>query len=1088
MTPKWFSGAAGFAAVLASVVVLASSASAQQAVTTGAVRGTVTGPEGAPLGGATVTATNVESGVRRGAISDQEGRFQIPFLEPGSYVLRAQFIGYRPVERPAQRIGIGQVERIDFRLTQAAVELATQEILADADPLIETTKAGTSTRISTEQIQELPTNGRNFKDLTLLAPGVVEIGNTGSGGGQSIAGGRTGASNILMDGVNNNESFFGGDARGGDRAPFSYSIEAVKEIQVITAAYDVERGNFTGGAVNAVTKSGTNRITGAVFGYLRDDKIGDSWITARDFRKQRPVDFRKQQFGFTLGGPIVKDRAHFFFALDQQVADEPRPVFVRGTDVSTNGINPDTLDNLVRIARENYGYDLSSEIGQFAQETDESAFFGRVDWQITDKHKLTLRDNYTDTKLKLDRLFISPTSSEFRSNSGNNEDKSNSFVAALNSVFGSGLTNEFRLQYATEDKPRPSNPSGQFSVPLPQVSISNIRSVLDDGRTVTTRLFFGADPILHANNLEQQTTEVINNLRWARGNHTFKLGGNFLKVHVFNQFWNNSLGTFSYNSLTEFENRTPSSFTRALPYFGKERIATQDFNVYEGVGYLQDEWQVNQKLFVTYGVRYDYAWFPTRPEANPQFESFFTNVDVTKPPTDGDNFSPRFGFAYDVNADGRGVIRGGTGLFYGRAPFVLYGNALGATGRSQLSLNCTGATVPQPDFEAFAEDYANIPTQCLGGGTASAGTPAVNVFDPDYKQSYAWKSNLAYDRLIIPNWRLTLEGVYSTVRDNQVTQDDNLNPTPRFMIEGGIPVFVDPATISTTNGAINRNNSRRNAQFDQVYVYRSLGSTLTYQGIVQINGRHKYADLYAGYTYDHTRDNISISCCTLNGLTRAARVNGNPNNFNDQWGPADFTRKHNFVISPRFHLPYGFEVSSLVRIFSGRPWTPTYSFDINGDGLAQDRVYVPTAEDLNSYLFFGATPAAQDSQKVFAEDRINAVECTRQNRGRVIGRNQCSQPWQQVWDARVSKKFNTLRGQSFEVVADFFNVLNGLNRKSGHRREVADADQNLFTPRGFDPATNKFRYQTNEQFGNPSPASLFITTQFQMQLGLRYNF
>ncbi|MBC7791376.1 MAG: TonB-dependent receptor [Anaerolineae bacterium] len=1088
MTPKWFSEAVRVAAVLASVLAVATAANAQQAVTTGAVRGTVTGPEGAPLGGATVIATNVESGVRRGAQADQEGRYQIPFLEPGNYVFRAQFIGYRPVERPAQRLGIAQVERIDFRLTQAAVELATQEILAEADPLIETTKAGTSTRISTEQIQELPTNGRNFKDLTLLAPGVVEIGNTGSGGGQSIAGGRTGASNILMDGVNNNESFFGGDARGGDRAPFSYSIEAVKEIQVITAAYDVERGNFTGGAVNAVTKSGTNRITGAVFGYLRDDKLGDSWITARDFRGQRPVDFRKQQFGFTLGGPIVKDKAHFFFALDQQVADEPRPVFVRGTDVRTNGINADTLDNLVRIARDLYGYDLSSEIGQFAQETDEAAFFGRVDWQVTDKHKLTLRDNYTDTKLKLDRLFISPTSSEFRSNSGNNEDKSNSFVASLNSVFGSGLTNEFRLQYATEDKPRPSLASGNFAVPLPQVRINNIRSILDDGTGITTALFFGADPILHANNLEQQTTEIINNTRLARGNHTIKLGGNFLKVHVFNQFWNNALGTFTYNSLADFENGAPTSFTRALPYFGQETIATQDFDVYEAVGYLQDEWQVNPKLFLTYGVRYDYAWFPTRPDPNPQFESFFTDLDVTKPPTDNNNFSPRLGFAFDVNGDGSQVLRGGTGLFYGRAPFVLYGNALGATGRTQLSLNCTGATVPQPDFQAYAESYDNLPTQCLGGGAASAGTPAVNVFADDYKQSYAWKSNLAYDRLIIPNWRLTLEGVYSTVRDNQVTQDDNLDPTPRFRIEGNIPVFVDPGTITVSNGAVNRNNSRRNAQFDQVYVYRSLGSTLTYQGIVQINGRHKFADVYAGYTYDHTRDNISISCCTLNGLTRAARVNGDPNNFDDQWGPADFTRKHSFVISPRFHLPYGFEVSSIVRIFSGRPWTPTYAFDINGDGLAQDRAYIPTTDDLDSYLFVGATQADQDLQQEIAENRINSVECTRQNRGRVIDRNECVQPWQQVWDARISKKFNTLRGQSFEVVADFFNVLNGLNRKSGHRSEVAEADQNIFTPSGFDTASNKFRYRSNEQFGQETPASLFITTQFQMQLGLRYNF
>src|SRR5215218_6647802 len=274
MTPNVVRGAvraAVSAAALLATLAVPAGLRAQQATTTASVRGVVTGPDGQPVAAATVVAINEASGTRRGTQTDDRGRYQLPFLDPGSYTIRAQRIGFRPVERTRTPLRLGQVEVLDFSLQAAPTTLAAQVIVSEPDPTIETTKTGTSTRITEDLIQNLPTNGRNFKDLVVLAPGTSDQGNLGSGGGQSIGGGRTGASNILMDGVNNNESFFGGDARGGDRAPFSYSIEAIKELQVITAAYDVERGNYTGGTVNAVTKSGTNQFKGALFGYFRDD-------------------------------------------------------------------------------------------------------------------------------------------------------------------------------------------------------------------------------------------------------------------------------------------------------------------------------------------------------------------------------------------------------------------------------------------------------------------------------------------------------------------------------------------------------------------------------------------------------------------------------------------------------------------------------------------------------------------------------------------------------------------------------------------------------------------------------------------------
>jgi len=869
--------------------------------------------------------------------------------------------------------------------------------------------------------------------------------------------------------------------------------DALQEFSVATSGLSAQNGMHAGASVNAVTKSGTNRYSGAAFGYLRQDEAAGIKLTGRDFLGRRPVDFKAQQYGFSLGGPIIKDRMHFFFALDKQTRNEPRPVFVDAGSsdaaVRANGINPDTLANLLRIARDLYSWDLDREVGQFAANTDEDAFFGRIDWQINNTHKLTLRDNYTKTDLSQDRLFVSPTSQDLLSDAGFNTDRSNSLVASLQSVFGGGLSNEFRTQVAYERKPRPSNPAVAFGVPMPEVRVNNIVSALSDGTQITTGIRFGADPVLHANNIEEETYEVIDNLRWARGDHTFKFGFNGLKVHAYNLFFNNGLGTFQFNSMAEFEAGTPTSFQRTLPLPGQP-IPVADYNVYETAVYAQDEWQISPRLFVNYGLRYDYGWFPDKPDFNPDLTSAFPYLDVRNQPNDKNNFSPRFGFTFDPGANGEQVIRGGTGIFYGRSPYVLWSNALLATGVTQLSLNCTSTNgVPIPDFPAYAADYSNIPTSCTGGGSAAAAVPTVMLFDKNYEQSYSWKSNLGYDRLVAENWRVGVEGVYSTVRDNYILQDDNFNPVPRFRIEGNIPVFVDPSTINTGNGAVNIVNSRRNTNFNQVLVERSLGSTLTYQGIVSLNGRTRWGQLYASYTYDNSRDNGSLGCCTTGTMFANGRVAGNVNDFNDQWGPSDWNRRHTLVVAPQFTLPWGFKGSAIFRYFTGLPYTPRYNFDINGDGSSNDRVYIPTAAEVQSQvLFAGATAEEQSAQRSLLEQKIGQSKCLREHRGEIATRNMCRSGPNKVLDARVAKQFSVIGGQSIELQADFFNVLNGLNPKWGRRLEVQEANSALLIPSGFDTATNRYRYRVNTDFGRRAPAVNFQTAQFQMQLGLRYNF
>ena len=1084
---------AAFAAGAAPTLV-----AAQGATTMGAVRGTVTGPAGKLLADVTVIATNQETGIRRIGVSRAGGEYRIGFVEPGIYTIKAQQIGYRPVQTPNVRIGLGQVEKIDFELTEAATQLSTVKVTAEIAPLIETSKTGSNTRIGTQQINDLPLNGRNFKDLVKLTPGLSDVGSAGSGGGQSIGGGRLGGSNIMMDGTNNNESFFGGDARGGDRAPFSYSVETIKEIQVVTNAVDVELGSFTGGVVNAVTKAGTNKLSGRAWMYGRADKMFGQTTTGVDFVGRTPTNFERQQYGAQVSGPIIKDKMHFLINFERQTGYDPLLVYVGdNTDagIRASGINQDTLKNFVNIAQRVYGINLGGEVGRFVANTDESAIFVRLDWQITEKHHLTLRDNNTETNLSQDRLFISPTSQDLLSNSGINQDKSNSAVLALTSVF-KNMSNEFRAQYATVRKPRPSNPTAGL-IPLPQVSINNINSVLSDGTTFRTGLAFGADPILHSNILNTDLVEFIDNIRVTVGNHNLKFGGNYTSTSVFNNFRQNALGSFTFNSMSDFENGIVTSYTRSVPYPGNTDIVDASFKLNEYALWAQDEWQVNKNLFVQYGIRMDGQQVPDKPTYNATLGRLFPYLDTRNMPVAAATWSPRIGVTYDPDANGQQLFRLSSALIYGRNPYVTISNAFVNNGLAQSQISCTGAAAPVPDFVSYAANPATIPSACVG---SSAPPPAatINVFEKDYKLPYTWKTNIGYDREIVPGWRFTIEGIYGVVRNTFLVQDDNQNTVPYFTIEGGIPVYADPTSISAT-GAQTTAFSRRSTQFARVLVQRGLGGSIIKQAYLELKGSGRWGSLYAQYTYDRTTDNGSLGCCITNSMYGAGRTSGNMNNYDDQWAATDFERTHTLVVSPTFFLPLGIRMSSVFTARSGIPWTPVYGSDVSSLGGAfTTRAYVPTEGEI---YFGGSTPGAgpfqmginatgADAQN--QRDILNASivnnPCVLSQRGQIAQRNSCRNPDIVTMDLRFSKEFKTWRGQSIELQFDWFNFGNALNSNWGNFTTVSGANQNLMTVRGFDQTTKRYIYQANTTFAVPTPISIGVTLQQQMQLGIRYTF
>lgn len=367
--------------------------------------------------------------------------------------------------------------------------------------------------------------------------------------------------------------------------------------------------------------------------------------------------------------------------------------------------------------------------------------------------------------------------------------------------------------------------------------------------------------------------------------------------------------------------------------------------------------------------------------------------------------------------------------------------------------------------------------------------PTVNVFSSDFQQAYAWKTSLGYDRDLLPGWRAGIEGLYSRVGHNYLVTDANLLATTRFLAGGHVPVFVEPSSISPSSAMTNRRASRVTRAFDQVLVQRSLGRATSVQGIGRMSRQTERSLLSASYTYDWTRDNGSRSCCQSGpDFFGGTRVAGDPNDVAAREGPADYNRTHTVALSALFDLPWAIQLSGTYRGFSGRPYTPRYETDVNGDGAANDRVYVPTDSEIPPMRLATAGSGASGAAAEYLGEIINRSSCLKAARGRFVGRNACRNPWQHVLDARAAKWVNSIAGQRVQVVADFFNILNGLNPHWGRRLEVSATDEVLLAPVAFDPLAEQYTYRVNTGFGRATPTQLSLNQQFQVQIGARYEF
>jgi outer membrane receptor for ferrienterochelin and colicin len=1059
------------------------STAAAQGVTTSALGGSVLDQAGQPLAGAQVTVTNAEMGTSSASITNEAGRYFVANLVPGGpYTVEVSLIGYRPEQRTGVMLTLGRTEGASFMLTETAVELDALVVVAESNPLLSPTRTGTSTTIEAAEIQNQPTVSRDITNFALL-DSRVQV----TSGGPSIAGQNNRYNNIQIDGAVNNDVFGLADSGipGGQVGAKSVSLEVVKEFQVLTAPYDVRYSGFSGGLLNAITKSGTNTTHGSVFGYYTNEGFQSS-LTVNDEEIEKS-EFNNAQFGFTLGGPIVKDKIHYFVGGEFQRFDGPTSGL--GVDpggsatqpgATARGIAPDSAQRFIDIMGDVYGVP-AADVGTSATVTLDNPrtnLFARLDFQLSDNHRLVIRDNYA--KNRADRGPF--RASFFYGYTSQNQDftnTTNTLVAQLFSTFGGVWNNELLFNWGlVRDLRDPV-------VPYAQIAVDN-----DSGDLGSNTLVIGAEEFSQANSLDQDFLQLTDNLSRAWGNHRATFGLNVEWFKFDNLFFPASIGIYEYDSLADLENGVIGAYEVNTLAPGVTDPAAK-FSVTQPGFYIQDEWAINQNWNLQFGLRMDVPIMNDSPLANPAFEQAF-GVSTTETPSGNILWQPRFGFNWQSGAQQMTQVRGGAGMFSGRPPYVWLSNIYTNTGGQQVKLFCDGDNAPAFDRGNYP---GNIPQQCLDGTTAAeAGTPVVNVFDPDAKFPVEAKFNLAVDQVLPKGFVITGEVLYTKAVQQFFFEDINI-PSEQIGVDptqGDRPLFGTP-TAGLRDGAYAP--QRVSDDFAQVIRVTNKNDNrallLTFELSRQMN---EWLGLRAGYTYSDVDDTQGLFSSQATSNYGRNAIRGNPND--PELTNSSFERPHRLVLSATFLADLGrnlqLEVTPQYFGQSGNPYSFVVRGDVNGDGYRgqgisrdNDLLYIPN--NANEYVWQDAGDAA-DFQRL-----IDDNECLSSQAGSIMKRNSCRNPWTNRFDLRGVLRFGSLGPGGIDLVFDWFNVF----RNKVYRTADIDRGEIAVRYRGregdVDDGRMIFSYEgstaDNDGDGKIDPYTVFDgASRSSFQLGLRYTF
>ncbi|HXV16540.1 MAG TPA: carboxypeptidase regulatory-like domain-containing protein [Gemmatimonadaceae bacterium] len=1087
--------------VLAAVVATDAHA---QGITTGGVTGFVTDSSGAPLENAQVAITNRTTGVTQRATSRDGGRYSLTSLEVGGpYTLEARRIGYAPYTRTNIYIQLSQNDRIDIRLSPQATQLAELEVRATTGEIIAPTNTGTKTTISAQALERSATTTRNLVDFTKAAPQVSSSGPGFSGGGMSNR-----MNNVQIDGATERDVFGLGSTGqpGGQISAKAISIDAIKEYQILLAPYDVRQGNFGGLLLNAVTKSGTNEWHGSAFKYYRNQDYG------RDVSVLRATDFYRHQTGFSLGGPIIKDKLHFFTANEWTRESTPvtGPYQGQPADASTKFPFSDAdITRFIAAYKAKSGGEDPGTAGILNSPTPMNNLFGRLDWQISSANRLVARMNYTDATNNARRQNArSATTAVLSSNFHSINSNKKAPVVQLFSNFSNGMSNEaFAGITWVRDRRNPATST------FPQVTVNVPRT--------SNRIIAGADQFSQGNELDADTYEFTDNLTIPRGNHSFVVGTRNEYVKIRNLFSQSSYGVWVFDSIQSFEAGTPSGFRRGI-------ILGDDPNVYfdalQTAIYAQDTWTASPKLTMTLGIRGDISNFLTDNKYAPAIDSAYPGHTT---PTGAFQFSPRLGFNYDVTGDQVNQLRGGIGVFVGTPPYVWMENAYAQNGQVITFLQC-GASFGNRDNPAplFSKDPTIYNTCANGQGAKPIGD--VSFLDKSLKFPQPVRANLAFDRVLPGNLVGTIEGLYSRTLNQLFFVNRNLtDPTATdkygramygTLATTGLATTARPALVLANGGT---------ARFSTAIDVENQNKDYAYNLTAQLRKRYSNGwEALVAYNYGRAYDVQSFTSSTHISNWSFGRTIGGTPQLTPEVTTSLFDQPHKIsafitktlgwgrLINSGWAEGLGTDVTLSYQGVSGSTHDYVYGGsggrgDANADGIVgNDLIYVPKdVNDVNEIrfangTFAGETLTAADEAKAF-NDLIEMTPCLKNARGTIMERNSCRLPFSNNFDLSVRQNIPLVsNSQRVAVQLDIFNFGNLLNKKWG-QQQVSPYGSfnnisllNITNMTSTDPATAvptvTFNYRTLDpkKTGKIDPYQVgnFVSNYWRMQLSARVSF
>src|SRR2546429_1499284 len=1079
--------------VLAGVLVFAPArAVTAQGVTSAAVAGHITDDAGASVPAAQISLTNGSTGQRYAARSRAAGRYSFENVDVGGpYTLAARALGFEPKTSTPFNLQLGQRLAVDLSLKRAAVELAGVIVETSSNPLLSTARTGAQSMISDLALRRLPTLNRAFNDFVNTAPQIVKT----PGGGTSFTGQNDRFNNIQIDGTVNNDLFAlsaSNQVPGGGVNARPLSIEAVKEYQVLTAPFDVRQGGFVGGLINAVTKSGTNAFHGSVFGYVQNqDFVGSDTGSCGDRCSVPVADYKQQQYGFTLGGPIIRDRLHFFVPGASRRDNRPFATSIQlsaSGDTAGVGITQARFDSVQQILTTQYGFDPGTWRAPQIN-NPETNLFGKLDVELSTNSHLevsgTLVNVNQDRMIHTYRsVFVQPpalaNARDGHELSGSGyylKDETRTLRGKWTATVGNNLSNELIVGRTTIGDNRPP--------------VSDHPLILVGGNSAGTYVAAGAERFSHANSLDPRVVEVTDNVTFPIGKHLFTVGTHNEFTHFRNVFFPLSRGVWNFATPAALAAGTPNLYARALPTAQRPDGPVADFNVTQVGFYGEDRFSPAPNLTLTAGLRIDVPSVPA-PAFNTALDTGVafpalggTGVDTRSSPSGNILWSPRLGFNYDVNGRQETILRGGVGIFSGRPPYVWVSNAYGNTGLEQQTLLCNGAasggsqtgvdTVP-----AFTVDPNNQPTTC--GGTnqigPSAAASSIVVYDPNFKFPQALKLALGADRALPWNLFATVDFIYTKAINQYYLEDINLRGIQGASGgEAGRPLYgtINPATGAAILQRIAP--SRANDIILNRNVSKDQSTSLAFQLQKRFSDGLEFS---ASYTYSHSLDVMSMTSDITNSNYNFAALDGTIANRNLR--TSAFDRPHKVSLSGTVNVPFGWRFTPIFNRLSGTASTHLVSGDGHPDSVFRnDPVYVPRGpSDIRLQ-----NPASYDTLNA----RINSEPCLRENRGRILPRNACRNPWQDYLNARVSWAIPTVSGHTLEITADMLNVLNFINSGWGLIRQTGTGfeEQNLTRQVGYDAVNGRGIYALGLVPRNQVTVNS-IGSRWVFQVGTRYTF